>query len=236
MNTHMTLRNNKSIGFVTAFLLHGALFAFSGLVFVKPVEYAVELGDGGIEVNLTAAPAEPVSTSEVAQELPKPVQQETVSKDPDNIPLPQYDIEEQKLLQKMQEEKKQIQTAVDPTYKGDGSSPIPGKDATTFYSSGGAVTEAKPNYLRNPAPPYPLEAREKGWQGVVILRVLVDKTGYTIKVDKEKSSGYDILDESALKTVKSWRFRPAQLGALPVESLVRIPIRFELENLRKNKT
>lgn len=229
MNTHMTFRKNKSIGFIMSFLLHGALFAFSGLVFVKPIEYAVELGDGGIEVNLTAAPEEPVSTSEVAQELPKPVQQETVSKDPDNMPLPQHDIEEQKLTPKTQEEKKQVQTTADSPYKGDGSSSIPGKDKTTFYSSGGAMMDAKPDYLKNPAPPYPWEAREKGWQGVVILKVFVDKSGHSIKVEKEQSSGYGVLDESALTTIRKWRFRPATLGALPVKSWVRIPIRFSLE-------
>lgn len=228
MSMPVTLRNDKFIGFMTSFLLHVSLFFIGGFVFLKPIEYAVGLGKGGIEVSLTAAPAEPVVSETVVQELPKTDQQESVSKDPDDVPLPQYQIEEQKLLQKT-EEKKQPQTAVDSPYKGDGSSPTPGKDKTTFYSSGGAMTGAKPKYLRNPAPSYPLEALQKGWQGVVVLKVFVDKSGHPVNVEKEQSSGHEILDESALKTVKSWRFHPAQLGALPIKSSVRIPIRFFLE-------
>lgn len=219
---------NKLIGFMTSFLLHVSLFFIGGFVFLKPIEYAVEFGNGGIEVSLIAAPAEPVVSEMAVQEQPKTDQQESVSKDPDDVPIPQYQIEEQKLLQKV-EEKKQPQTAVDSPYKGDGSSPTPGKDKTTFYSSGGAMTDAKPDYLKNPAPPYPWEAREKGWQGVVILKVFVDKSGHSIKVEKEQSSGYGVLDESALTTIRKWRFRPATLGALPVKSWVRIPIRFSLE-------
>src|SRR3989338_2862847 len=100
--------------------------------------------------------------------------------------LPQHDIEEEKLPPQIKEEQ--------------------GEDAATFYSAGGAMAETKPNYLKNPAPPYPWEAREKGWQGVVILKIDVDKSGNPTKIEKEKSSGHDVLDESALKTIRRWRF------------------------------
>src|SRR3990167_3843617 len=41
----------------------------------------------------------------------------------------------------------------------------------------GAIQKAKPGYLRNPAPPYPHMAREKGWEGTVILKVFVERDG-----------------------------------------------------------
>lgn len=219
-----SMRRDRTMGITASSLLHISLFIFGGVALIKPIEYAVEAGSGGIEISLIAAPAEPVSSNKtVVQELPKPVEEEPIVKDPENTPLPQQDAGEQK----------QVQTAVDSEYKGDGSSVVPGRDSTTFYSQGGAITEVSPDYLKNPAPYYPWEAREKGWQGVVILKVSIDKSGRPIKVEKEKGSGYAVLDESAVKTVKSWRFRPAQVGALPVESSVRIPVRFELENLKR---
>lgn len=94
----------------------------------------------------------------------------------------------------------------------------------------GAVTEVKPNYMRNPAPVYPREARQNGWEGVVLLEVLVNKSGETGDVIIKQSSGYNSLDRAALQAVKSWRFRPARLENRPIESSVQIPIRFKMEN------
>src|SRR3989338_5004573 len=41
----------------------------------------------------------------------------------------------------------------------------------------GALAEAKPAYFKNPAPVYPNYAREQGWKGVVVLKVLVNEYG-----------------------------------------------------------
>lgn len=92
----------------------------------------------------------------------------------------------------------------------------------------GAVQEAKPNYLRNPAPRYPQLAKQRGWEGVVILKVLVEKDGSVGEISVERSSGYDVLDGSALRTVRTWRFSPARMGRLALSSWVRIPVRFRL--------
>ena len=220
MNISLGFYHDRLIGFTASFLLHVALFALGGVVFMRPIEYAVELGTGGLELSLVAAPAEPISEfSTTTQEPPKLIEEEPLNLESDDRALPQHDIEGQKLPKPRTS-----------PHKGDGSSPVPGKDAATFYSAGGAIAETKPNYLRNPAPPYPWEAREKGWQGIIILKIDVDKSGNPTKVEKEKSTGYDILDEAALKAVRKWRFRPAQLGALPVDSSVRVPIRFQLES------
>ncbi len=93
----------------------------------------------------------------------------------------------------------------------------------------GAIAEAKPDYLNNPAPVYPLFARRQGWSGVVLLRVLVTQEGVVGDIEIKKSSGRKILDEAALKAVKHWRFLPAQLGGMELESWVNVPVRFSLE-------
>ena len=92
----------------------------------------------------------------------------------------------------------------------------------------GAETEMKPDYLKNPAPLYPEFARERGWEGLVILKVFVEKNGYPSIVRVDQSSQYKILDDAALKAVRKWQFKPAHAGHLSFSSWIRIPIRFRL--------
>lgn len=95
---------------------------------------------------------------------------------------------------------------------------------------GGGGTLARPDYGVNPKPPYPLVARRMGTQGVVVLRVFVHPDGRVGEVTVSQSSGSDLLDDSALRTVREqWRFLPARLDGQPVESWVEVPIRFVLE-------
>lgn len=83
-------------------------------------------------------------------------------------------------------------------------------------------------YLRNPKPEYPFEARRRHWQGTVILRVYVEVDGHAQKVVLQRSSGYEVLDESALETVKDWRFVPAKRGDIAEASWIYVPIVFKL--------
>ena len=82
---------------------------------------------------------------------------------------------------------------------------------------------------KNPHPPYPMIARKEGWQGKLILNVFVNKNGKVKNVELLKSSGYKILDNVSLQTVKKWSFKPAQLGKRYVEDNIKIPLRFVLE-------
>lgn len=93
---------------------------------------------------------------------------------------------------------------------------------------GADYAEAKPDYLKNPAPVYPEYAREHGWEGIVILNVLVNKQGSPEQVLIEKSSGYKLLDQSAVKTVQKWKFLPTRVAQLSFDSWVKIPVRFLL--------
>ncbi len=87
----------------------------------------------------------------------------------------------------------------------------------------------------SPMPEYPDSARKAGWQGTVTLRVLVDEEGKSKSVEVYQSSGFALLDQAAVETVrKRWRFYPAREGEKRVENRIRIPIEFSLRNLRKN--
>jgi TonB family protein len=94
---------------------------------------------------------------------------------------------------------------------------------------GGGTGGAHPGYAENPKPPYPQEARERGHQGEVLLRVEVLANGRVGQIEIKRSSGHESLDQSALSTVKQWKFVPAKKGKDPVPLWVNIPIKFQLQ-------
>lgn len=76
-----------------------------------------------------------------------------------------------------------------------------------------------------PKPVYPLEARKKGYEGKVLLRVEILQNGQVGRVEVKTSSGYEVLDESALVTLKEWKFHPTGKKGPVYRD---IPIRFQL--------
>jgi protein TonB len=90
------------------------------------------------------------------------------------------------------------------------------------------VLRSKVRPGNNPRPEYPRTAREAGWEGTVVLQVLVLPDGTAGHVTLHKTSGYSILDEAALSAVRGWQFVPAMDGNFPVRSMVRMPVRFDL--------
>jgi protein TonB len=104
------------------------------------------------------------------------------------------------------------------------------KQAAKYPSlSEGEVTLIHPKYAENPKPLYPREARKKGVQGEVVLKVEVLSSGLVGQVEVKKSSGHEILDHSALSAVKQWKFFPAKRGENAIAFWVNIPIKFQLQ-------
>jgi protein TonB len=93
-----------------------------------------------------------------------------------------------------------------------------------------AEPDYRADYLNNPRPPYPMVARRMGYNGKVILNVEVLAEGRAGQVLLHQSSGYEILDKSALQTVKTWKFSPAKRFGQPVTQWFLVPIKFSLED------
>jgi protein TonB len=91
------------------------------------------------------------------------------------------------------------------------------------------VQEATPLYRQNPVPQYPLIARRRGYQGTVVLQVLVSREGKVKDLSLSVSSGHSILDQAALASVKAWLFDPGTRGGEKVDMWVKVPVRFQLE-------
>jgi len=88
----------------------------------------------------------------------------------------------------------------------------------------------KASYLNNPPPAYPMVARRNGLQGRVVLNVEVLADGICGQINIHKSSGYAMLDNAALQTVKTWRFLPARQAGRTVDKWFMIPIQFSLKD------
>lgn len=107
---------------------------------------------------------------------------------------------------------------------------VPKLPVSSARGSGDAITPPQfgAAYLNNPKPEYPPFARRMRIQGTVMLKVLVSKDGFSLKVQVAQSSGSDVLDEAAANAVKKWRFVPARIGDKPIEEWVQVPIAFHL--------
>lgn len=61
----------------------------------------------------------------------------------------------------------------------------------------------------SPRPHYPLWAKRRGMQGTVVLKVIFNSLGMPISTQVLESSGYKLLDQSAIETLKKWRLHPS---------------------------
>ncbi len=217
-------------GVALSIALHAALFFLGGFLWVKPISYGITAGETAVEVELLAAPAAPEAVPAAPEAAPQP---EWVAAEPD--PLEKSEPTIPKPVEKPAPARPApaAAPAVVPAVArvSDGSSAVPGKDLTTQHTSGAQIA-ARPNYLRNPAPRYPEASRKNGEEGLVILAVNVSPAGRPVTVELFGSSGYERLDRAAVDAVRRWIFEPARLGPLPVASMVKVPVRFRLNEQR----
>lgn len=90
--------------------------------------------------------------------------------------------------------------------------------------------EIKPQPISMPAPEYPSLAVKAGIEGKVVVKMLVDTDGSVIAVEIIKSSGNQMLDESAISAAKRAKFTPAKQRDRFVRVWVVRQIEFKLNN------
>lgn len=111
---------------------------------------------------------------------------------------------------------------------GNGAGLGPGQGGGTgggVYSVGGGVSEPVPIY--SPDPPYTEQAREAKFQGDVVLSIVVLADGSVADVQVVKPLGLG-LDESAVKQVRTWKFKPGMRNGSPVPVRMLIDVTFHL--------
>jgi protein TonB len=111
---------------------------------------------------------------------------------------------------------------------GTGGGLGPGQGAGTgggVYSVGGNVSAPIPIY--KPEPPYSEQARKAKYQGTVVLWIVVDAQGAVTDAQVVKPLGMG-LDQNAVTTVRTWKFKPAMRNGAPVPVKVMVEVSFRL--------
>ena len=84
-----------------------------------------------------------------------------------------------------------------------------------------------PTVLFKIDPIYSEEARKAQYQGTVVLEAIVRKDGSVEIIRVVRSLGLG-LDESAMKALREWKFRPAMRQGVPVDVAMNIEVNFTL--------
>lgn len=197
------------IPFSIAFIFHVAL-VWGNFDFFKKVP------DKGPEIQfMTMTLSEIEAQQPIKKPVKKIVKKEKVRKKKFEKKIQKKKLmPEQKTVKNVEEEKEVIEEIKE--------------EAEETKGTGARVQKASPLYDFNPFPIYPRNARKRGWQGIVELLVHVDKQGNVSSVKIYKSSGFKLLDRSAMRSVKDWRFSPGRRGDEVVESEVVVPVNFLL--------
>ena len=102
------------------------------------------------------------------------------------------------------------------------------KGAEAGSDSTEAVTAPVPIF--KPEPPYSDEARKARVEGILVFVIVVDRQGNVSDVRAVSKPLGKGLDESAVNTLRTWKFKPATRGGRPVTVRVQVETKFRLPN------
>jgi TonB family protein len=86
-----------------------------------------------------------------------------------------------------------------------------------------SATKTSQMWMFAPFPSYPIQARARGEQGIVGIQLTIDKDGRPKDIQIIKSSGYPLLDQTAIQAVRLWRAHKEY-----AEVTLKLPIGFGL--------
>ncbi len=82
--------------------------------------------------------------------------------------------------------------------------------------------------LDGPKPRYPVELREAGIEGTVVLRTVISKEGLTTNLVVVNNGVDPRLIQPAIDAVSRWRYRPTLLNGQPIEVPTTVSVDFKL--------
>ena len=85
-----------------------------------------------------------------------------------------------------------------------------------------------PRPLAEISPEYPVHARRRGLEGVVVIRVTISPKGEPVNTTIVSASAHAQLNEAAILAVREARFRPGTIDESPAEMNLSIRIVFEV--------
>jgi protein TonB len=224
-----------AVGWGTSVTLHAALFLAGGLILFRTPVFGVQEAPSSAEIELVASTESPVPPTPLTPETKEKTEPEPVPQPPTIIPeINQPVPDDMALPTPTPVPLPPVVLAPQPASKPRPHHQTPSTNRPLSKKSqapsGGqkGARQAQPDYLRNPPPVYPEQARVEHRQGVVLLLVSVSDSGNPTSVSVSRSSGYTDFDDSAMRAVRRWRFRPASAGGMNIPSTVGVPVNFEL--------
>lgn len=106
-----------------------------------------------------------------------------------------------------------------------------GTDRQATGSDAPAVgADCPPQGISVAQPHYPCQARRLSIEGYVSVRFLISRTGSVDKLTILKAEPEGFFEQTVKRTVRRWRFKPAQRNGRPVEIWVKKCIEFKLQD------
>ena len=109
------------------------------------------------------------------------------------------------------------------------------KVTESIYASAYRPNEVdqQPSPVRTFGAKYPFEAQQKGIEGKVLVRCVVNTAGMPqepeiYRVEPKEVEG--VFDDAALACIMKFKFRPAMKGGKPVDCIVRVPFTFSVSD------
>jgi protein TonB len=126
-------------------------------------------------------------------------------------------------------------TTLDPSAGGDAMAAIASlvegqaRQMGNIGGTGGADRDAVP--LVRIEPDYPMQARQRGQEGWVVLEFTISTAGTVKDVAVVASEPGTVFDRAAISAVRKWKYNPKIVGGKPVERPgVKIRLDFEMES------
>ncbi|MGE0660134.1 MAG: energy transducer TonB [Reyranellaceae bacterium] len=212
-----------ALGF--SLLLHVA--ALAALLGGRPGELPMEVAYS-VELIVVSPPAAPVVAAAPAPPAPPPPAA-APPVEPAPEPVPEPTPEPRKIVEKQPPVKPvppKVTAPPKPVQRPITLDPGPIDQGPTQSARAADREGDTPSFsvAYGPTPAYPAIARSRGQEGRVVLAVTIGVDGMPASVAVETSSGTAVLDESAVSTVKTWRFRNGSGRPLSVT----VPIVFAL--------
>ncbi len=103
----------------------------------------------------------------------------------------------------------------------------PGRDVQSVSSVYGVGAEASPLVaIYKPEPPYLESARKARLNGVLVLRVVIGPGGNVVDIKEVSEPLGQGLDDNAIHTVSTWKFKPPTRNGAPVAIHTGVEISF----------
>ncbi len=207
----------------------GIVFTHMPLIAPRPLSFKAEK-HGHLEISVVTADTMEVKKPSVVPPVKKVVRKERKIIKPDKRSRPISPKKE--IIESPLPERLEASSNAAPSIGATTPPPAaPAREGTEVAK----VIMAVPRYNENTPPIYPSVARRRGYEGVVLISAEILVDGSVGALETKKSSGHNILDRSALKAVKKWKFEPARRMGYPVTMRVDVPVRFVLNDTGMNR-